>query len=239
MQSSTCRETQHFRWTPLQCNQAKLGDLDTGLLLIPPFFVHCAPWGAELFPWAVSVPPSVTFLLPLLTSPLLVTGSPTLPRAAPRKEIHSFASPDGRKEKGQRAGLAGPAQGPAQPTRVTFMTGWAKYLALQSQKPVCTAAEMKLLCPTASSASSAVCGEGTGSAPAGTGTPPLPQAGTKSLQHITQEKELCAPGFGIRHPSERCTFPQLQGSGLQQPHGTPERAQEEFCPRMWCEEQRG
>lgn len=39
----------------------------------------------------------------------------------------------------------------------TFMTGWAKYRALQSQKPVCIVAEMKLLCP-ASSGSSAVFG---------------------------------------------------------------------------------
>lgn len=36
------------------------------------------------------------------------------------------------------------------------MTGWAKYRALQSQNPVCTAAEMKLLCPAASSGSSVV-----------------------------------------------------------------------------------
>lgn len=38
----------------------------------------------------------------------------------------------------------------------TFMTGCAKYRALQSQKPVCIAAEMKLLCPAASSVSSVV-----------------------------------------------------------------------------------
>lgn len=38
----------------------------------------------------------------------------------------------------------------------TFMTGWAKYRALQSQKPVCVVAETKLLCPAASSASSVV-----------------------------------------------------------------------------------
>jgi len=42
---------------------------------------------------------------------------------------------------------------------ITFMTGWAKYFALQSQNPVCTVAEMKLLCPTVSSASSVVCPE--------------------------------------------------------------------------------
>lgn len=41
---------------------------------------------------------------------------------------------------------------------LTFMTGWAKYRALQSQNPVCIVAHMKLLCPAASSASSVVLG---------------------------------------------------------------------------------
>lgn len=41
---------------------------------------------------------------------------------------------------------------------LTFMTGWAKYRALQSQNPVCMVAHMKLLCPAASSASSVVWG---------------------------------------------------------------------------------
>lgn len=40
----------------------------------------------------------------------------------------------------------------------TFMTGWAKYRALQSQNPVCIVAEMKLLCPAVSSGSSVVFG---------------------------------------------------------------------------------
>lgn len=38
----------------------------------------------------------------------------------------------------------------------TFMTGCAKYRALQSQKPVCIVAETKPLCPAASSGSSVV-----------------------------------------------------------------------------------
>lgn len=39
----------------------------------------------------------------------------------------------------------------------TFMTGCAKYLALQSHSPVCMVALMKFRCPPGSSPSSAVC----------------------------------------------------------------------------------
>lgn len=62
------------------------------------------------------------------------------------------------------------------------MTGWAKYRALQSQKPVCIAAEMKPLCPAASSGSSVVFGRWESSeekrvsqvAPSSVRTQPLP-----------------------------------------------------------------
>lgn len=65
-----------------------------------------------------------------------------------------------------RKATAGPLctrRGVCVTTHATFMTGWAKYRALQSQKPVCIVAGTRLLCPAASSVSSAVCagvGEG-------------------------------------------------------------------------------
>lgn len=159
MQFSVCRGAQHFRQNN-SAVQAKLGDLDTEPLLMPAFFVDCAPWGAELFPWVLSL---ATAHCPTLADtsghffPLTARWCHSSPEQhGVRKSIPFCPQTAGKgREKGQ-----GGAQGPAQPTRGTFMTGWAKYLALQSQNPVCTAAEMKLLCPTASSASSAVCGEG-------------------------------------------------------------------------------
>lgn len=101
------------------------------------------------------------------------------------------------------------------------MTGWAKYLALQSQNPVCTAAEMKLLCPTASSASSAVCGEGTGLSPCrdrdtprDTPSAPGRAPNTRTGQGTPRSRlwDQVAPWEG-EHPS-------AAGSGLQQPHST-------------------
>lgn len=72
----------------------------------------------------------------------LAQQAPCSPGAAPW-----LVGPEGRRE---RAG------GAREPPHATFMTGWAKYRALQSQKPVCIVAEMKLLCPAVSSGSSAV-----------------------------------------------------------------------------------
>lgn len=229
------------------------GGLDTELLLMPTFSVDCAPRGAELLPWALSL---ATPHCPTLTDPSAPSGHffPLTGRqshSSPeqhdvRKPIPFPPQPAGKgREKGQ--GGQGRAQGPAQAPRVTFMTGWAKYLALQSQNPVCTAAEMKLLCPTASSASSAVCGEGTGlthlqDTPRDTPTAPARQE--KPQTHCPGQETPCTRLWDpvLQSLLERCTFPQPQGSGLEQPQGTPGRSQEEFChslPRMWHGEQRG